>query len=89
MRAILSLSVGLLLATQVAGAQGPPKEPPFTKADVEFMQGMIHHHAQALVMAIHELVTNAAKYGALSTEGGLITIRWRTEQRDDKESRRV
>ena len=45
--------------------------------------------AQALVMAIHELVTNAAKYGALSTEGGLITIRWRTEQRDDKESRRV
>ena len=24
---------------------------PFTKADVHFMQGMIHHHAQAVVMA--------------------------------------
>jgi uncharacterized protein (DUF305 family) len=24
--------------------------PPHTKADVDFMQGMIHHHAQALVM---------------------------------------
>ena len=24
--------------------------PPHTKADVEFMQGMIHHHAQALLM---------------------------------------
>jgi uncharacterized protein (DUF305 family) len=26
------------------------ENPPHTKADVEFMQGMIHHHAQALVM---------------------------------------
>src|SRR5207237_7998643 len=24
--------------------------PPYTKADVAFMQGMIHHHAQAVVM---------------------------------------
>jgi two-component system CheB/CheR fusion protein len=32
--------------------------------------------AQALGMAVHELVTNAAKYGALSVEGGHITVSW-------------
>jgi two-component sensor histidine kinase len=41
--------------------------------------------AQAMAMAIHELVTNAAKYGALSNEGGSIEVRWLTEQRDGKE----
>ena len=30
----------------------------------------------ALSMAIHELCTNAAKYGALSREGGRIAIEW-------------
>jgi PAS domain S-box-containing protein len=32
--------------------------------------------ALALAMALHELGTNAAKYGALSVEGGLISIAW-------------
>lgn len=32
--------------------------------------------ALALSMAVHELVTNAAKYGALSLPGGRIDVRW-------------
>jgi two-component sensor histidine kinase/CheY-like chemotaxis protein len=35
--------------------------------------------AQTLALALHELVTNSAKYGALSTQEGRLSIRWENE----------
>lgn len=35
---------------------------------------------QTLVLALHELATNARKYGALSDKGGQLAVRWRVAQ---------
>jgi two-component sensor histidine kinase len=35
--------------------------------------------AQAIGLALHELTTNAGKYGALSSEGGRVDICWSTD----------
>lgn len=43
-----------------------------TGPDVE----LAPNDALSLGMALHELATNAAKYGALSRPGGCVTIRW-------------
>ena len=39
--------------------------------------------ALAIAMAVHELATNAAKYGALSNGSGRISVRWDTAERDE------
>lgn len=41
--------------------------------------------AQNIGMALHELVTNAAKHGALSVEGGQVAIEWSLSRSDGEE----
>ena len=40
--------------------------------------------AQPLSMTLHELATNAAKYGSLSKPGGAIDLRWSIDQLNDR-----
>jgi PAS domain S-box-containing protein len=40
--------------------------------------------AQTLALAVHELATNAAKYGALSQPDGQLQVTWRLEDQADK-----
>src|SRR5262249_27137977 len=42
--------------------------------------------AQALAMVVHELATNAAKYGALSVKSGRIAVRWSLKATGHEES---
>ncbi len=37
---------------------------------------LVEEAAGALALAMHELATNAMKYGALSTSGGTISVKW-------------
>jgi two-component sensor histidine kinase len=43
--------------------------------------------AGSLALALHELATNAVKYGALSHEGGKIALSWRVEKAEGGQSR--
>jgi PAS domain S-box-containing protein len=41
--------------------------------------------SQAIGMAIHELATNAAKYGALSVDNGIVRVNWSVRSKEDVE----
>lgn len=54
-----------------------PDDPRFIIEGRDLQMGASSTHA--LGMAMHELTTNACKYGALSTPGGRVTVRWFAE----------
>ncbi|HYI06220.1 MAG TPA: HWE histidine kinase domain-containing protein, partial [Reyranella sp.] len=45
--------------------------------------------AQAMALAIHELTTNAVKYGALKQHSGRLSVVWRVEGNGDAEPRAI
>lgn len=47
--------------------------------------GLSATSGQAIALAIHELATNAVKYGALAKDSGHLSVQWRTETRIGQE----
>lgn len=76
-RSTASLLVALATVGGRATAQSSAGPEPFTRGDAVFMQGMIHHHAQALVMA-----AMATTHGA-STRVQLLCKKIALSQRDE------
>ena len=88
---LAALSASSVLQSQAANQANPPDPKPrpdlvaysYTKADVEFMQGMIPHHAQAVKMC------NWAPTRASSREVKLLCERMLISQRDEIRMMRI
>lgn len=66
------------IATSVIGIQGDPTR--FAIGGPEVVLGP--RAALALTLVLHELATNAVKYGALSNESGRVALSWRIDEID-------
>ena len=67
----------------VAACVGPFEAEKGTRFDIEGPALRVAPKpAVALAMALHELATNAAKYGALSTDQGRVAVVWSLTRRD-------
>ena len=77
---VLKYGPGVLEANAVVAAVLEPflsEAPPRVRFDGPRLD-LSEHFGGALAMAVHELATNALKYGSLSVPEGSVTFRWRT-----------
>jgi two-component sensor histidine kinase len=66
------------LRTMVVDELSPYLENGRARAEIDGPSLMLDPDpAQAIAMAVHELATNAVKYGALSVPGGRVKVDWR------------
>ncbi len=72
-----------LLSEVVTSELAPYLDPTDSHADLEGPDvALAPNDALSLGLALHELATNAAKYGALSTPNGRVSIKWRLTGED-------
>jgi two-component sensor histidine kinase len=84
---VLKFGPGVLEANSVVNAVLEPftsESPQRLRVEGPQLQ-LSEHFGGALAMAVHELATNALKYGALSVPGGSVTFRWSATQSDNGE----
>ena len=75
---------GILETTAIVGATLEPflsEMPPRLRFDGPALE-LSEQVGGALALAVHELATNALKYGALSAPAGTVTFNWTTTPRD-------
>ena len=74
------ISLHELIAEEIAPFVGKVALPVEIKSDLPVL--LKPKAALAFSLAVHELATNAAKYGALSVPGGRVHVDWHAEQRN-------
>lgn len=71
---------GAFLADAVQAELQPYQSPDQTRITISGPRLRLHPRATlTLCMCFHELATNAAKYGALSCDGGRLSVTWRID----------
>ncbi|HEV7437938.1 MAG TPA: HWE histidine kinase domain-containing protein [Pseudorhizobium sp.] len=82
--------VGLadLAATALEPFKHSPTSPPRYRVEGDNIS-VSPKQALALVMALHELATNAVKHGALSNEHGRLAVTWQAATVDDRQMLRL
>jgi len=79
-------------ASAAAGADAPLLEMAFDSGTLYILRtevlalagqaGLADHRAGDVVLAVHELAANAAKYGSLSVNQGAVQIEWEADERN-------